>query len=154
MVDNVVNDSTQLSSIKAREGGRYADQGGNLGIAPIGRVPQSKVFENIEIRRADNVMGFVDKDEFVARGVKLVQAFTRDNALYRGNCDVGGTRGMVVAHLDIHMLICVGTGAVAGGLLDKLPAVGEDECLRGMADGRHSVDEVSEYDRLASACGQ
>lgn len=52
------------------------------------------------------------------------------------------------------MLVWVGQGAVPGGLLDKLAAVGEDECLRGRATGGDAINQVGEDDRLAGSRGQ
>lgn len=62
-----------------------------------------------------------------------MQAAARGDALDGRDCDVGGARGVVGAHFNIDMFVRVGTGAMAGGLLDKLTAVGEDEGLRGLA---------------------
>jgi len=154
MVHDLVNYSAQLASVEARESGRYADQSWDFGVAPVSRVSQSEVGKNIEIGWAHNMVSFIDKNELVPRGVKLVQTFARDDALHRGNCDVGGTRRMVVAHLNFHTLIYIGTGAVAGGLFDKFAPVSEDERLGSMTDGSDPVDEVGEDDRLASPCSQ
>lgn len=55
----------------------------------------------------------------------------------------------MAAHFDVDMLVGVYKGAMAGGLLDEFAAVGEDECLRGIAGGGDAVDEVSEDDCLA-----
>lgn len=38
MVDNMVNNRTKLSAVEAREGGRYAYQGGDLMPGPVGSV--------------------------------------------------------------------------------------------------------------------
>jgi hypothetical protein len=117
-------------------------------------MPQAEVLQNIEIGLADDMMRFVYQHELESRRVKLGQSVARCDALYGGNRDVGGARGLDSAHLEVHMLVGVCEAAMAGGLFDEFAAVGEDERLRGMASGRYAVDEVGEYDCLARARGQ
>jgi hypothetical protein len=154
MIDDVVNDGPERLPVEAREGGRHAHQRRSRGRAPVGGVAQAKVLEDIEIRLADYVVRLVDEHQLVARGIKLAQPVARRDALHRGNGDVCGARGLVVTHLDVDMLVGVGQGAVAGGLLDELAAVGKDERLRGIAGCGDAVDEVGEDDRLARARGE
>ena len=94
-------------------------------------------------------MGLVDQDEFVAGGVELVQAVARCDALYGGDCNVGGPGGLVAAHFNVHMLGGVCKSAVARSLLDELTAMSEDERLGSIATGRNAIDEVGEDDGFA-----
>ena len=131
MVDNVINHSPKSPSVETRECGRDANQGRRVDLTPVGGVSQTKVLQNIEVRLADNMMRLVDDDELEARRVELGQAIAGCDALDRGNSDVGRPRRMAIAHFDVDMLVRVGERAVAGCLLDKLAAVGENERLRG-----------------------
>lgn len=62
MVDDVVNDSTKLPSVKAREGSGDAYQGWSRCRRPIGGVSQPKVLEDVQVRLTDYVVGLVYQD--------------------------------------------------------------------------------------------
>lgn len=154
MIYNVVNDSTECLAIEAREGGRDTNQSRRVRRFPIDGMSQAEILENVEIRLTDYMVCFVYQYKLIARGVKLLQAVTRSDALYRGDGYVGSPRGLAAAHLNVDMFLRVCEGAVAGGLFDELATVGEDERLRGVARGGNAVNEVGENDRLAGACSE
>jgi hypothetical protein len=88
MIYDVVNGSTERPSVEARESGRNADQDRRRRLAPIRCMAETKMLQEIKVCLAYNVMGFIDQHKFVSRGVKLVQAFPRSDALYGGDCDI------------------------------------------------------------------
>ena len=47
---------------------------------------------------------------------------------------------MMVAHFNVYMLGGVCAGTMARGLLNKLTAMGEDECLGRIATGGDAID--------------
>ena len=94
------------------------------------------------------------KHELIPCWVKLLQSIPRRYALDRGDGDVCCTRGAAVAHLDVHVFVRVGKGAVAGSLLYQFAAVGEDEGLGGITNGRYTVNQMGEDDCFAGACCQ
>lgn len=61
MVDDVVDDSSQLPAIEAGEGSRHAYQGRYVAIAPVGRISQAEVVQYLEVGRADDVVCLVDE---------------------------------------------------------------------------------------------
>lgn len=71
MVDYVINDSTELSSVEAREGGRDADKGGGRDGAPVCRMPQPEMVHDVQVLLADNVMGLIHEDKLVPRWVEF-----------------------------------------------------------------------------------
>jgi hypothetical protein len=82
MIYNVVNDSTECLAIEAPEGGRDTNQSRRVRRFPIDGMSQAEMLENVEIRLTDYMVCLVYQYKLVSRGVKLLQAVTRSDALY------------------------------------------------------------------------
>ena len=88
MIDDVVNDRTKFSSVKAREGCRHTDEGRNMTLVPVRSMSQTEVLQHFQVGRADDVMGLVYQHELVPCGIELEQSFPRRDALNGGDGDV------------------------------------------------------------------
>jgi len=102
------------------------------------------MLQQLKILLADNVMSLIHKHKLVSRWIELENPIAGHDALNRSNSYIGGSRGLVVGHFDIYMLVWVCIGAVAGSLFYQLATVGENKCLRGIPNSGNSVDEMCE----------